>query len=446
YTSGSTGKPKGIAVGQQSVVNLLAGLKRTQQIQEGWKFVFNGSISFDAAVKQIFLPLAVGSSLHLTEAVSNAKTLVNYLKKEEINVLHATPMFWGEIVREMREQGPVKTLRVASAGGDQLTKDLVDALLEVTQEQDCALFNTYGPTEICVNALCYPVSGPVPELPPIGKPLPNYASYVLDGQLQPVPIGVTGELCIGGAGLARGYLNQVELTADKFVENPYNPGGRLYRTGDLARWLPDGNLEFLGRKDRQVKLRGYRIELGEIENRLQQHPAIDKAAVVVHQQQGDPPQSRLTAYYTASAELGPDEIINFLGNKLPLYMMPSCFVPLARFPLTTSGKIDLRALPLPPAEARKEEELNFVNDSEKAILQIVKEILESDKIGVDENIFNAGGNSMGIIRIYKRINELYPCAIEPYHIFANPSARKIAVLIRQAADTPQTKTVTDVEL
>jgi acyl-CoA synthetase (AMP-forming)/AMP-acid ligase II/acyl carrier protein len=297
------------------------------------------------------------------------------------------------------------------------------------------LLNSYGPTEATITTTTFEIS-PGEDLPhriSIGRPLPGRRIYVLDQNLEPVPVGVPGELHIGGAGLARGYLNQPELTAEKFISDPFSnaPGARLYKTGDLVRYLPNGNIDFLGRIDDQVKIRGFRIELGELEAVLHEHPGVRECVTVVRED--TPGDKRLVAYIVASQKEAPStsELHEFLAKKLPDYMVPSAFVMLDTLPLTPSGKIDRRALPAPD-KTRPELEEAFVaprTEVEKELARIWIEVLGLERVGIHDNFFHLGGHSLKATQVINRVHSQMGLELPLREIFESPTIAEIAETI-----------------
>ncbi|MFB2982742.1 amino acid adenylation domain-containing protein, partial [Microseira sp. BLCC-F43] len=390
YTSGSTGKPKGAMIQHRSAVNLATALNKAiySHQRSPLRVSLNAPLSFDASVKQI-LQLLNGHTLYIVpeEVRRNGNELLSYVSRNALDLLDCTPSHLKLLFAAGLTQIPERVPAVVLIGGEPLDKATWKLLANTAQ---ISFYNVYGPTECTVNAsVCHVQTAPAQ--PTIGRPLANVQIYILDSHLQPVPIGVPGELHIGGAGLARGYLNRPELTGEKFINHPFSqePGARLYKTGDLARYLPDGNIEFLGRIDYQVKVRGYRIELGEIERVLEQHPSVRQAVVLAREDEaGD---KRLVAYIVAKQEQPSpaDELRGFLKQKLPEYMVPNAFVFLDALPLTPNGKLDRRALPAPD-QTRPESEANFVvprDDLELQLTLIWEKVLGIQPIGVMDNFF-----------------------------------------------------------
>ena len=332
YTSGSTGKPKGTLLTHRGLINYLTWAIQEYKVSEGEGSPVQSSIGFDATITSLYTPLLVGKTVVLLPEEQELEVLNT---DHHYSLLKITPAHLG-ILSQFPQKAQTNALII---GGEALFGNHLTFWQH--QTPNTRLINEYGPTETVVGCCVYEVQKPVTGLVPIGKAIANTQLYILDRYLQPVPIGVPGELYIGGAGVARGYLNRPDLTADKFIPNPFS-SGRLYKTGDQARYLSDGNIEYLGRLDEQVKIRGFRIELGEIEAVLAQHPDITEALVTVHEDtQGN---KRLVAYLVSST---PQNLRDFLKSKLPDYMIPSAFIPLTTFPLTANGKINRNALPSP---------------------------------------------------------------------------------------------------
>jgi amino acid adenylation domain-containing protein/non-ribosomal peptide synthase protein (TIGR01720 family) len=404
YTSGSTGRPKGVLLAHDGLVNLALWHSRVYDVVPGDRGTQVASPGFDASVWEVWPYLVSGASLHIPddETRSNPSRLVSWLTEQGItHSFLPTPL--AEAV--LKESGVERLgLRYLLTGGDKLHR--VD-----TARLPFRLVNHYGPTESTVVATCVAV-GPGGETdPPIGRPIWNTRAYVLDEGMGPVPIGVAGELFIGGGGLARGYLNRPELTAEKFVPDPFSPSGgqRLYRTGDLVRWLGDGTIEFLGRTDHQVKVRGFRIELGEVESVLAKHPGVKDVVVVVREEQ--PGDKRLVAYLVPeSADASPvADLRQYAKSKLPGHMVPSAFVLLAALPLSPNGKLDRRALPAPegPGAIEGSDEAPR-SEVEKRIAAVWQEVLGVERVGVRDNFFDLGGHSLLLLQVHRKLRAELP--------------------------------------
>jgi amino acid adenylation domain-containing protein len=427
YTSGSTGKPKGVMIPHAAVVNFLHFMQ--QQLELGPQDVLLAvtTLSFDIAGLEIFLPLSVGAQVALVsrEVASDGVLLSAELKRTSTTVMQATPATWRLLLEAGWEGGPhLKIL----CGGEAWSAELANELL-----MRCgSLWNMYGPTETTIWSTAHKVADAAKPVA-IGRPIANTTIYLLDKNLNPVPIGVPGELHIGGAGLARGYHNRPELTAEKFIPDPFStePGARLYKTGDKVRHLPDGNIEFLGRMDHQVKIRGFRIELGEIETVLGQCSSVGVCVVVVREDV--PGDKRLVAYLTAKAGEPPNvsELRSLLQTKLPEYMVPSAFVTLDRFPLTPSGKLDRKALPMPDL-ARPELEKAFVaprTRTEEVLAGIWCEVLGLKQVGVHDNFFDLGGHSLLAVRLQARVEKQLGKRLPLAAFFQSPTVGELAALL-----------------
>lgn len=408
YTSGSTGKPKGAMNTHQAICNRLLWMQEQYQLHDQDRVLQKTPFSFDVSVWEFFWPLITGARLVVArpEGHKDASYLVDVITREEISTIHFVPSMLQIFLEEPGVEACVSLQRVICSG-EALSYDLQERFFE----RSCAaLHNLYGPTEAAVDVTFWACErGSARRSVPIGHPVANTQIYILDQQLQPVPIGVAGELHIGGVQVGRGYLNRPELTAEKFIQEPFSqvPGACLYKTGDLARYLPDGTIEYLGRIDHQVKIRGLRIELGEIEAVLAEHPAVRDAVVVV--KEIVPGDTRIFAYFTAYAGQTPDisEIRGFLGTRLPEYMVPASFVLLESMPLTPSGKIDRKQLPDPDVTSFHAQKA-FVapkNDIERVIAEIWQEVLHISQVGTQDNFFELGGHSLLVTQVRVKVRE-----------------------------------------
>ena len=338
YTSGSTGKPKGVAVTHMGLANLLEDMKTRLQVgpQDRWLSVT--TIAFDISVLEIFLPLTTGARLDIApkDTILDPVALAGKMREQKTTIMQATPTLWKSLV--MSRPGRFDGLTVIT-GGEALTEELKRSL----EGLGCQVNNQYGPTETTIYSTAASLGTGQSGKPSIGGPVRNTQLYVLDRSMQPVPPGVAGELYIAGEGLARGYLGRPDLTAERFVANPYGqPGSRMYRTGDLAQWLPDGSIDYLGRADYQIKIRGFRIELGEIESIIASYPGVAQVTVIAREDQ--PGNQRLAAYIVAEAgecqtEIDLSNIRAYVADKLPDYMVPSAFMLLPEMPLTPNKKL-----------------------------------------------------------------------------------------------------------
>jgi amino acid adenylation domain-containing protein len=429
YTSGSTGKSKGVQVVHGAVVNFLNAMRQQPGLTEQDILVAVTTLSFDIAGLELLLPLLVGARLVLlaSEVAADGPRLAAILETSSATVMQATPSTW----RLLREAGwqprnPFKVL----CGGESIPRDLANDLLNKAS----SVWNMYGPTETTIWSATYYIEADQ-SIIPLGRPIDNTQIYILDPYLHPVPIGVPGELYIGGVGLARSYLKRPDLTAEKFVPCPFGgeAGARLYRTGDLARYLPNGNIEFLGRIDQQVKIRGFRIELGEIETVLRQHAAVGEAGVIVRED--EPNDKKLVAYFVPKEAPAPTiiELRSFLKQKLPEYMVPSIFVTLDALPLTPNGKVDRRALPTPDHSRREVANL-FVaprTPVEQALADIWAEVLKLKQVGVQDDFFDLGGHSLLATQVTSRVRNNFHIEFPLRALFENPTIADLAVQIAQ---------------
>ncbi|GAA0555796.1 non-ribosomal peptide synthetase [Chitinophaga japonensis] len=427
YTSGSTGRPKGVMITHGAVLHLLEGLRQEMQLQQNWQYLLTASLSFDAAVKQVFVPLTMGATLHVCRDTADVTSLVAYIRGQQINVLHAMPMLWKEILAEIAATGGGTALCCISSGGDELDRECMEQMKR--QFPAAAIYNTYGPTEICVNALIYDMQQPGAHVPLLGKCLPGYRAYILDKQGKLMPAGYPGELCIAGTGLAWGYLGQEQLTQERFVADPYKPGALMYRTGDLARWTWDGNIEFLGRNDHQVKIRGYRIETGEIERVLAQYEGVQEAVVTAWRSPSG--EKELVGYAVWKDQ--PDEagLRKHLHRYLPGYMHPAHHVALDRLPLNGNGKVDRNRLPAPVQEISSRKYEAPRNGAEALLVKIWEEILQRRGIGIHDNFFEHGGHSLKGMRMLWRIRQEFGVEIPFRELFSHPTISGLSTWLRQ---------------
>ncbi len=430
YTSGSTGTPKGVMVEHRSVINFLASMAHELGVTETDILLAVTSLSFDIAELEIYLPLTVGARVVLArrEVAVDGVKLAKQLSDCGATVMQATPATW-RMLLAAGWQGS-RELKIL-CGGEALPEDLAERLVH----RCGSLWNMYGPTETTVWSSVERVPANFAGVT-LGRPIANTQVYILDPHLNPIPIGVAGELHIGGEGLARGYSNRPELSAERFIPNPFSsePGARLYKTGDLARYLPDGNIEFLGRIDNQVKVHGFRIELGEIESVLAQHPAIQHAVVLAREY--TPGDRRLVAYSVASAGTNPSaqDLRSFLRCKLPDYMIPSVFVMLDAPPLTPNGKIDRKALPIPD-QARPELDESYRgprNPIEEGLAEIWAKVLKLDKVGIRDNFFVLGGHSLLAVRLFAEIEKEFKKRLPLSSLFEEATIEHLAGLIKQS--------------
>jgi amino acid adenylation domain-containing protein len=442
YTSGSTGKPKGVSIPHRGVVRLVKGVDYAN-FSTTEVFLQLAPISFDASTFEIWGCLLNGARLVLfpTDKPS-LEELAQIIERHQVTTLWLTAGLFNLMVDEQLEA--LKSMRQLLAGGDVLSVPHVQAFLQGVKT--CQLINGYGPTESTTFTCCYPIEEPIPtDRPiPIGRPIANTQVYVLDKYLNPVPIGVPGELYIGGDGLARGYFNRPDLTEEKFIPNPLRDrlSMRLYKTGDIARYLSDGNLEFLGRIDNQVKIRGFRIELGEVESVLSQYTKVRESAVIVRED--IPGDKRLVAYVVPTQEQATTttDLHGFLKQKLPDYMVPATFVLLDRLPLTPNGKVDRKALPIPDA-TRPDLVATYVAPRtalEREIAEIWEQVLRLDRVGIYDNFFELGGHSLLGTQVMARFSKAFQIKLPLRTLFEVPTVAELAQrveTIRWAAQAPQ---------
>ncbi|AFZ26505.1 amino acid adenylation enzyme/thioester reductase family protein [Cylindrospermum stagnale PCC 7417] len=477
YTSGSTGNPKGVAMTHLALANLINWQLKNTTVSNKAKTLQFSPLSFDVSFQEIFSTCCSGGTLVLIseEVRRNPIALLNFLMEKKIERLFLPFVALQQLSEAVNSAASVpKTLREVITAGEQL--QISKVIANLFSQIDCTLYNHYGPTESHV-ITAYKLTGEVnswPVLPPIGRPIDNVQIYILDKFLQPVPIGIPGELHIGGDCLALGYINRPELTQERFITNPFS-SGRLYKTGDLARYLKDGNIQYLGRADHQVKIRGYRIELGEIEAVLTQHPAVRESAVLPRED--IPGYKRLVAYvvpnltaaFTLSQELDVEQITqsqlmgdknrsqptadiypktdntsstfprqvadklkstlrSYLQESLPEYMVPAALVVLDKMPLTPSGKLDRRALPVPE---RSRPELSTVlvmpkSDAEKIIAKVWQEVLQLDIVGIHDNFFELGGYSLLLFQVGKQLVEIFGLELSSVALFQYPTIHTLA--------------------
>jgi amino acid adenylation domain-containing protein len=440
YTSGSTGRPKGVPVTHRNLVHSTHAhiMHYAEPITS---FLLLSSFAFDSSVPGIFWTLCQGGKLvlPLQDQQSDLAYISSLLDQHQVSHLISIPSFYNLILAHAEPRQLAK-LKVAIVAGESCSRELVEQHHE--QLAHTLLFNEYGPTEGTVWCSFYQCQALESSNVPIGRPIANATIYLLDAHQQPVPIGVPGELYIGGAGIARGYLNRPKLTAASFIPDPFGnePGARLYKTGDLARYRPDGNIEFLGRIDYQVKVRGFRIEPGEIEAALGEHPALREVVVLARGAQntsGDG-DKQLVAFVTTAEEPAPSvsELRNFLRGKLPEYMIPSAFVTLETLPLTPGGKVDRRALPAPDG-ARPELEADFVmpqTEAERAIATLWRQALKVDKVGIHDNFFDLGGHSLMLVEVHTKLQETLERDLPIVEMFRYPTINMLAAYLAQKPD------------
>ncbi|MDZ8092001.1 MAG: amino acid adenylation domain-containing protein [Nostoc sp. DedQUE05] len=452
YTSGSTGLPKGAIVRHDGAINHIYAQFDELDLTPEFCFLQSAPASTDISVWQFLAPLLIGGKTVIVdiETVAIPEQLFLALKSQKITVVELVPaLFVGlleytsQLPIHQRELPDLKWMMVV---GEPVSVSLVNKWLEIYPE--IKIVNAYGPTEAADDITQFIVHKPLPEnqrAVPIGKPLANLNLYILDGEMKLLPIGAPGEICVSGIGVGNGYWKNQEKTNFSFVTNPFTdvknklPENRkdlIYKTGDLGRWLPDGNIEFLGRIDHQVKIRGFRVELGEIETFLLQHPNVRENVVVV--QQDEPGNLQLVAYVVAKTQAVPNisELRSFLKEKLPDHMLPSAFVMLENLPLAPSGKVDRKALPKPD-NLRPKLETAYVlprNEMEHAIADIWQKILKVEKVGIQDNFFDLGGHSLNVLQVYSKLRELYKADLVITDLFKYPTISSISRYLSQEDD------------
>lgn len=441
YTSGSTGQPKGVPLPHRALVNLIAWQLQNSSLEGAAKTLQFASLSFDVSFQEMFCTWCAGGTLvFITEEIRrDAQSLLQLINQEKIQRLFL-PFIALQHLAEAADtyQLVPKSLREVVTAGEQLQVNRYIASF-FQQLENCTLHNQYGPSESHV-VTAYTLAGPPgdwPALPPIGRPIANTQIYLLQKDDQPVPVGVAGELYIGGICLARGYLNRPDLTAEKFIPNPFKHNeisaiedeeDRLYKTGDLARYQADGNIEYIGRIDGQVKIRGFRIELGEIETALANHRAVKQAVVLARED--EPGDKRLVAYVVANPEeqLAIADLRSYLQGKLPDYMVPAIFMTVEAMPKTPSGKIDRRALPAPDSQRQEQSQSYAAPQSELECLLagVWSKLLKIDRVGIHDNFFEIGGNSLMTLQVAVQVRELLAIDLPIVKLFQHPTIAQLA--------------------
>ncbi|MFA7290466.1 MAG: amino acid adenylation domain-containing protein, partial [Melioribacteraceae bacterium] len=426
YTSGSTGQPKGVMVTHNSNVNMSSDQIKFIGITESDKVVWFASVAFDATIYEIMMSLYSGATLCIPteEIIKDKDQFISFLKETKASVVTFPPSYLG-----LLSEKDISGLRCVITAGESANTTKAIAIAE----SGIDYYNAYGPTECAVCVSIYKVTKNDfdKSIIPIGRPISNTQIYILDEALEPLPLGVTGKMYVSGAGVARGYLNNPELTKEKFIANPFIEGERMYDTGDLARWLPDGNIEFLGRKDQQVKIRGYRIELGEVESIISQYSE-DLRQVVVESKEINSEKS-LVAYFISTSNIDKSKLQEFLQKKLPEYMVPSFYVALEKLPLTPNGKIDRKALPgIDGKDLIRKEYVAPRTEMEELLVSIWSEVLKHENIGIKDNFYNLGGDSIKIIQIVSLLKE-QDYILKVTQILQNPFIEDLAKLVESNA-------------
>jgi amino acid adenylation domain-containing protein len=422
YTSGTTGLPKGVLIEHRGLVNLVLHQIKEFGIKPGNRTLQFASISFDASLSETFKTLCSNATLVVVdkEIINDVIGFVDFLKKNKISEITLPPSYLNIIELEQ-----LLFLRVLITAGEKANSDRA-----IYYSKNLNFFNAYGPTENSIGATLNRVDGSKIKSAnvPIGRPITNVEVYILNSNQKLLPVGIAGELYVGGVGLARGYRNQPELTKEKFIKHPFKEGARLYRTGDIAKWLPDGTIEFMGRKDDQVKIRGYRVELGEIEHVLLKYPGVNSAVVIL--KEGAEESKNLVAYLVSNEKLVLPSLIKHVQENLPNYMVPGYFVQLDEMPITPNGKID--KLGLSNMDIKFLEEDNYLpprNEVEEKLIAIWQEVLERPRIGINQDFFEIGGHSLLVVKASSRIQETFALNIPINALFQFTNVANLAEYI-----------------
>lgn len=425
YTSGSTGKPKGVMVEHRGLVNYIWWAAKVYLKNEKHNFPLYTTIAFDLTVTSIYTPLITGNSIVVYGEDEKGFLIGRIIEENKVGIIKLTPAHLKMIKDMDNSSSNVKRFIV---GGEQLETQLSEQIHK-SFDGKIEIYNEYGPTETTVGCMIYKYDfeNDNRAAVPIGIPADNVRIYLLDKYMKPVPENVPGEIYIAGDGVARGYLNREELTAEKFIRSPFDPEEVMYKTGDLARWLPDGNVEFIGRIDHQVKIHGYRIETGEIENLLISYPSVKEAVVLPRDSRNG--SKYLCAYIVSSGRVEAKDIKKYLLEQLPQYMVPSQFVQLERMPLTQNGKVDRKALPEPDLSDICTEYVPPGNDIEKALAEVWAEVLGADRVGINDSFFNLGGDSIKTIQISVKLKK-YRLMVEVRDIFEHPTISELSAYVK----------------
>lgn len=429
YTSGSTGNPKGAMITHRGLVNYIWWANKEYVQGEAVDFPLYSSISFDLTVTSIFTPLLSGNTIYVYRGTDKVQVILDIIQDNQVGIIKLTPTHL-KLIEEI--DGTNSSIRRFIVGGENLPTQLAKRIYE-NFGQNVKIFNEYGPTETVVGCMIYlyDPKKTIQESVPIGVPADNVQLYLLDSSMQPIPVGSIGEMYIAGDGVAKGYFNRPELTEEKFIDNPFRPGTKMYRTGDLAKWLPDGNMEYLGRIDHQVKIRGHRIEMGEIEARLTQHEWIKEAVVIA--EKDDSGQNVLYAYIVSEQELTVSELREHLGSTLPSYMIPSFFVRLEEIPLTANGKVERKKLPKPDgAVVTGTAYVAPQNETETKLAEIWQQALGVSRVGVHDHFFDLGGHSLKAMTVIFQVSKALEVDLPVKALFENPTVSQLAAFISKS--------------
>ncbi|MGO4294958.1 amino acid adenylation domain-containing protein [Chitinophaga sp. RAB17] len=439
YTSGSTGKPKGVMVEHRGMLNHLYAKINDLKMNEHTILAFTAAYTFDISVWQMFAALLCGGStiIYPDEILLEPGALISAVEQDQVSILELVPSYLSALLQEHTEV-TLDALQFLLVTGEAVTRQVLKLWFEHPRFGGIPVVNAYGPTEAS-DDICHYFMYNVPGTTniPLGTPIQNLRIYILDTAGQLCPIGVPGEICVAGVGVARGYLNRPDLTASRFVADPFSStADRMYRTGDLGRWLPDGNVLYEGRIDEQVKIRGYRIEPGEIESVLEQHDSVSQAVVLAKTIKDDAAGiRRLIAYIVPQGTFDKEEVITWLKSRLPEYMVPAIFVVLEQLPLTGNGKIDRKALPDPDAALLVSEYVAPRNTTEAALVYIWQELLGIQRIGIYDNFFELGGHSLLVMRLVAAVRKKLEVALPVKAIFAHPVIASLATHIQEGKQT-----------
>jgi amino acid adenylation domain-containing protein/non-ribosomal peptide synthase protein (TIGR01720 family) len=442
YTSGSTGLPKGVVIEHRNIANYVAGVLTRMAATPCASYALVSTVAADLGHTVLFPALCTGAALHVVSEsrATNPEAFADYMERHGVEGMKIVPSHL-QALQSGSRPAAVLPKKLLVLGGDGARREWIGKVREMAPEM--AILNHYGPTETTVGVLTNPIIGtPERAILPLGKPLPNSRVYVLDARMRVLPVGVPGELYIGGAQVARGYLNRPELTAERFVDSPFVAGDRLYRTGDRVRWLADGTIEFLGRVDDQVKIRGFRVELGEIEAALRQHPRVSAVAVVAREDV--PGEKRLAGYVVADGRAPTvAELRAFLLERLPDYMVPAAWAVLDALPLNRNGKVDRHALPAPDAHAAAAHPSAPRTALETALAEVWAEVLRVGKVGLHDNFFELGGDSIQAIKVISRLRKR-EVKLTSRQLFEHQTIAKLSALLDSAPRTPVERTLAEV--
>jgi amino acid adenylation domain-containing protein len=446
YTSGTTGEPRGVMIGHKNLCHYLYAMRQAITITDQDRYLHTASIAFSSSVRQLFVPLVQGAAVVVatSEQRIDPRLLFEAIKQQGVTIIDLVPAYWRSCLHALERAGAETSaallrnqLRLILSASEPLTSE-VPRDWTFSCKHDAQLINMFGQTETTGIVTVYPIPAENDKrvhVVPIGRPIANTDVYLLDGRGQPVPFGITGELCVGGDGLGQGYFKQPALTAEKFVPHPFStePGARLYRSGDMARYLPDGNIEFIGRRDHQVKVRGHRVELGEIESVLNSHSAVRESAVLLREDIAGEP--RLVAYVVGKygQSSSAEGLQTFLRQKLPEYMVPAAIVMLNELPLTPNGKLARWALPV-AEKARVGSDADFVaprTPIEEALAGIWIEVLGLEKVGVHDNFFRLGGHSLLATVVISRVRTAFEVELPVLSLFESPTLAGLTSVIEE---------------